>query len=382
MESISSINCESRNNYNKEFCTGLNPDKINNFLKPYKDYPLKYVNKNIFSLEDEKKKIFDLDKKKCIPYAIDNKYAGLTYNGDKNKCMLFNSHDFNKTDDSLKNYKIKTFLKTKDTIDIKNIEDQTDSSKYFTEINNENKSSTSNNVIDTINVSNQNECIDSCIRDYNNCKSVIYMEQPKVCTFYNNKKMKNNKNINNYDTYTFKNINKDIINNLLKDSNNLDEDYYYCKLSNDQCFDDYSTTEFEKDNKIAEKIYNPDISIYNCSGLDSTNPFCTKEYNENDYKKNEFVNYTNCENTNEEDQNDILDNSCRKKYGEEYVFDNDIYNTKSVLKCDGGKRGKCKLNFGSQIIEHYDNKNNTFHIIIAIITIIAIISIIAIILKK
>ena len=94
-------------------------------------------------------------------------------------------------------FSIKLLLNFNSTIDIKNIEDQLDSSKYFTQTNNDNY--LSNDIIAYNNVVNKDQCIDSCVRDYKNCKSVIYMEQPKSCTFYNGKKMKNkHDNIRNY----------------------------------------------------------------------------------------------------------------------------------------------------------------------------------------
>ena len=77
-------------------------------------------------------------------------------------------------------------------------------------------------------------------------------------------------------------VQKNTVEKLLKDPNNLDDKYYYCTLNNNQCFLDYSTTEFNgEDNTPPNKLFNSDIPLYNCDGLKSTNPFCTKEFNEN-----------------------------------------------------------------------------------------------------
>ena len=124
IENISTITCNNRNNYDKNFCTNLNPDKIVNFLKPYNNDPLgiinnnSFFNKNSFDLYDETKKIEGLAKEKCAIYSIDNNYKGFTYNGDKNKCISYKSNIFDKNNKKYNdNYKMKTFLKTKNTID-------------------------------------------------------------------------------------------------------------------------------------------------------------------------------------------------------------------------------------------------------------------------
>lgn len=386
IESISSINCNARNDYDKKFCTGLNPDKIDNFLKPYQIEPFNYFDKNIFSLHDEKEVIADLSKEKCSTHTINNNYGGFHFKGDKNKCLLFNSNNFDKNNENkFKNYNIKTFIKTKDTIDFENNKDQLDSSKYLTEINN--KDYLSDGIIKEIDVSNETECFDKCIRNYGDCKSLIYMKQPELCTFYNDKKMDIQPNKNkDYDTYTTKKnklkAQKNIINNLFRDQNNLDDEYYYCSLNNDNCVLDYSFNQNkEEDKDQLDRTDRPDISIYNCSGLESTNPFCTKIYNENDYKLEENIdnslNYTNCikiDNIN--NQNKLFNKECKKKYGYEYVFDNDKFNMNSVINCkDNSKKGKCKLhldnindinevnesnNINKSHIEHFSNKNKLF----------------------
>ena len=94
----------------------------------------------------------------------------------------------------------------------------------------------------------------------------------------------------------------------------------------------------------------------------STNPFCTVEFDSDKINyKNNYVNYTDCINNND------YDKECKKKYGNEYIFDNDIYNLDSVLNCDdGGKRVKCKLGF-HDIIENFENQKNNDRLIFIII---------------
>lgn len=379
IESISSINCLSRNQYEKSFCEGLNPDRIDDFLKPYNTDMNSFFNKDKFLLEDEKEKIDNITKEECAIHSINNNYAGFNYKGDRNKCLLFNSYNFDKKKNKeFDNYKMKTYLKTKDTIDIKNIEDQLDSSKYFTQTNND---YLSNDIIGYTDVLNEDQCMDNCVRDYKNCKSVVFMEQPKSCFFNNIKKMKKNKNnVKNFDTYTVKSNKikdqKNIVDSLLNNTNNLDENYNFCKLSNDQCFLDYSINKFRSNNEIIDKeIYK--VPVYNCAGLDSTNPFCTKEYNSADYTDNPgLINYTGCLPIGSiEEQPKIFDKACKEKYGNEYMFDDDIYNMEAVLKCeDQTKMAKCKLSL-EHSIEGFENKteNKSFIWILFFILLIIII---------
>jgi hypothetical protein len=64
--------------------------------------------------------------------------------------------------------------------------------------------------------------------------------------------------------------------------------------------------------------------------------------------------YTKCvflkENSNLNDMINTYNNECKKEFGQEYIFDNDEYNTESVVECSNnngniGKNIKCKLNF-------------------------------------
>ena len=378
VNNISSINCNLRNNYDKEFCNNLNPDKINNFLKPYIKYPFgddSFFDKNMFYLEDEKNQINNINKDECAKYTIENNYEGFSYKGDKNKCLLFDSHNLNnKIDESTNKYNIKTFLKTKDVVDIKKLEDQLDSSKFFDESNN--YGYIYDNKIKEYNVTNINQCMDKCIKDHTDCKSIMYLEEPNKCTFFNKKIMKNknlDKNFENYDIYTVKK-NKlkkynETINNLKNDiqnNDNNDNNYYYCSLNNDNCLEDYSVnkSEIKYDDNLINDL-NDDM-LYNCSGLYSTNPFCTNEYKpkKNITKKND-INYSDCINVKKENnifqQKNTYNNICKKKYGNEYIFDDNVFEKSTIIKCDDGEKIKCKLNFNNDYIEMNDKTNIIEH---------------------
>lgn len=393
IDNISSINCIKRNKYDKKFCNNLNPDKINDLEDPFEIF-----DKNIFSLENKNNTIKDISSKECMEHCIYNKNEGFTYQGNKNKCFLFNSSDLNeKISEDYNNYNIKSFIKTKDIIDIDTFEDQINSNNHFKEANNYNFMY--NGLINNVDAIDKNKCMDLCVREYDNCKSIMYMEQPKECTFYKNKVM-NNQNIDlkNNDVYTVKN--KKL--KELDDLNQLTEDdlsnKYYCYLKNNNCELDYKVSTSNNIQNTNEIKSNDNIPLFNCSGLYSTNPFCTKEYNPDDteYIKNtelsKLMNYTDCVNISKIDnihkQEKIFNNVCRKKYGNEYIFDNNVFDTESILKCEeGGIKAKCKLSLDDKnlIIENFTNKNtnsnentNISFIIIIFITLIIVFIIIII----
>jgi hypothetical protein len=295
------------------------------------------------------------------------KEMGFTYNGDKNKCLIYDSHNLKEHESNdFNHFKKKTFLKTKDTIHI-NLEDQLDPTKYFDKTNNSKYIYKDN--IDEITVNNEIECLDTCLNNYDNkCKAVIYMETPTECNFYN--KIKNNsKDISSddYDIYTLnKNLmksQKELTDNLLKDTKNNDKIYNYCTLKDDKCIiDNKSNIVDNSQNDIKN-----DMPLYDCNGIYSTNPFCTKEYSEDDYKeynenkiKDKYLLYTDCINTkdinNIDKENSIYNDACKKKYGNEYIFDNDLFNIESKLECeDGNVMAKCKLDFEDKFILESSN---------------------------
>jgi hypothetical protein len=393
---LSSISCDKRNNYESDFCSNLNPDKINNFLKPYyidpfgiKNKDNNFFSKNEFSLENEDKTINNYNKEYCASYTIDNNYKGFTYKGDKNKCLLFDSQKFDKkiNNDFLNNYNVKTFLKIKNIIDIKNIDDQHKYENYFVE--NNNLDFMPENIIDESIVENKDDCMKSCITNFNKCKSIMYLEEPKKCSFYNKKVMKNN-NMLDSDTYTVRNkkleSNNSIINSIIKNYDKNDNKYNYCKINNDKCILDYSVDNLNnEDLEIPTRSEITNVPIYNCGGLKSTNPFCTKEYNPDDYidENENLVNYTDCidiSNFNTlSEKKKFLNNICKEKYGLEYEYDDNIYDTKSLINCgdssksnNTNKMAKCKIHlFNKNVpfitddkIEHFSNYNAKYNIYI------------------
>jgi len=381
VNNISSINCDLRNNYDKKFCNNLNPDKINNFLKPYIKDPFgndSFFDKNMFYLEDEKNQINNITKDECAKYSIENNYEGFSYKGDNNKCLLFDSHNLNnKIDESINKYNIKTLLKTKDVVDIKKLEDQLDSSKFFEESNN--YGYIYDNNIKEYNVSNIGQCMDKCIKDHNDCKSIMYLEEYNKCNFFNKKIMKNknlDKKFKDYDIYTVKK-NKlkkynEIIDNLNNDMQNSiqngiqNDNNYYCSLNNGNCLEDYSVNKYEKKNDNNLINYTNDDILYDCSGLYSTNPFCTNEYKpKKTIIKNDNINFSDCINIKKENnlfqQKKIYNNICKKQYGDEYIFDDNVFDKSTIIKCDDGEKIKCKLNFNNDYIEMHNKTNVIEH---------------------
>jgi hypothetical protein len=326
-----------------------------------------YFNIDQFSLKNKYNEIYNKNIDECAYYALmsSNNKGGFKYKGNNDKCYLYETKQMNHklSNDDLESYNIKTFFKDKNTIDLEKNEDQSNQYNYFNEINN--KYYNIDKLLDKVNVNNEKECLQKCLNDSSNkCKSVIYLEEPKKCTFYKNKDMKSINDIDidinigiNEKFYTFKpNIDKD---NAIKDvKNNIV--YNYKNMNTDK------TANWAKirDNPI----------LYKCNGLDSTNPFCTKEYNPNNIENNELQYYTDCldkqfEKLNEQEK--YYSNNCRKKYGNEYVFDNDYSNLDTVIKCDNGKKARCKINMngnniwdvnleyssGTNSIEHFSEGN-------------------------
>ena len=369
LESISTISCETRNNFDKNICEKLNPDKISNFLSTSS-----YFDKNKYLVDSKEKTITNFSKEECASYSLDNNYKGFTYNGDKNKCLIYDSHNLKEHESNDYNsFKKNTFLKTKDTINI-NLKDQSNPAKYFDKTNNSKYIYKDN--IDEITVNNEIECLDRCLNNYDNkCKAVIYMETPSECNFYNKIKI-NSKDISsdNYDIYTLnKNLmknQKELTDNLLKNTKNNDKIYNYCTLKDDKCIIDNKSNIVDNS---PDNIKN-DMPLYDCNGIYSTNPFCTKEYSEDDYKeynenkiKDKYLLYTDCIRTkdinNIEKENGIYNNACKKKYGNEYIFDNDLFNIESKLECeDGNVMAKCKLDFEDKFILESSNSKKRDYI--------------------
>ena len=397
-KNLSNINCELRNNYDTNYCENLNPNKIENFLKPYVNYPFGnnndltnnkiFFDKNKFLLEEKTETIKNISKEICANKVIDKNYEGFIYKGDKNKCLIYNTVNIdefnNKIEDKYKNYNVETLFKTKNTSDIKTYEDQQNSFNYFTKINNH--KFIPKNKIDELNVSTKDQCMDSCIRDYPNCKSIVYLEEPKECTFFKKKVMNNKKSKNNnYDIYSLKkqtlveqnNISNKLFNDLDENSELLDKNNdYYCKLNNNKCYDDYKVNKNIEEEEILVNDINKNSNVlYNCSGIYSTNPFCTNKYD----MKNNHTNiqpqnnkYTKCSTIKEgSDLNKVIkiyNNQCKKEFGQEYVYDNDKYDIESVVDCNDnegniGKIIKCKLNFDNTNlnigIEKFNNLDNS-----------------------
>ena len=95
---------------------------------------------------------------------------------------------------------------------------------------------------------------------------------------------------------------------------------------------------------------------------------------------NDLINYTDCFNidniNNLDEKKKFLNNLCKEKYGNEYTYDDNIYNMKSLVDCEkGGKMAKCKMHFFDQNlpfitedkIEHFGNRNDGLYIIYIII---------------
>jgi len=316
------------------------------------DNILIFFDKNKYDVNNKiKNNKIVLNKEECLYEAINNNYEGFKYEGDHNQCYLFNSDKFdNNMNNDFKHWNRNTYIKNKATIDIENMEDTNKYSSHFTQINN--NGYFADNLINKSIVQNEDECLFKCIKEKDNCKSLIYLDQPKKCDFFKKKIMKKNNNSNkDYDIYTINNnnINKysDKIQYLLNENKNK------INLSNNSY--------------IEHSNENNEIYLYNCNGLMSTDPFCKKEFNENEKKK--LINYSDCVDINNINnkyyEEKLFNNACKNKYGNEYVYDNDISNIENIINCENGsKKVKCKIQFiNNNLIEKFNNledieKNN------------------------
>jgi hypothetical protein len=308
----------------------------------------KYFDENKFSLEHKIDTLHGIDKEECALHTIDNNYKGFDYKGNNNICYTFSSNTF---DTNLKNdildidkYKIKTYLKTKNLIDLDKNENQNNPYNYFEKNNNE--EFIIKDIINKDIVSTEKECMYKCMfNNKDNCKSIIYLEEPKECNFYNKKNMKvyNDNNLK-YDIYTIKNnINNQNIYGVLK--NNIEYNYNQPKMD--------ISANWTKIRDVP--------ALYKCNGLNSTNPFCTSPFNPDDIENNDFQHYTNCLNNNNfdniNDRNLYYTKECKNKFGNEYIFDDNNNNLDNIIKCDnGGKRVRCKLDmYSNNIMENFEN---------------------------
>ena len=196
----------------KRFVIDYHNNEINNYL----------FDTNKFSLENKTKIIKDKNKQFCSKYALEKDYDGFIYSGNKNKCFLFNTNQFNKKIDQemIDKYTIKRYKKTKYDNDFNDIESQNNSIHYF---NNENHYNFEfKNKIKEFNTTNIKDCLDECKNDID-CKNALYFEQPKECYFFKNKVFKNKNDHKyeiKYDTYTKK---KSIIKNDIYHKNFSDD---------------------------------------------------------------------------------------------------------------------------------------------------------------
>jgi hypothetical protein len=258
----------------------------------------------------------NIPKEKCAENCADNNYDGFMYKGDDNKCLLFGNTRYTKKidDNLLVNYNdIKSFIRTKDYLDAGDFNDLIDYPNYYKETNNYYKYQPDNLLME-YSVLNQTECMEKCVEMSPQCKSIIYLNQPKECIYSKEKIMKQSKNnLSEHDIYTVKN--KNSIKN--KDKKN--------KINDNHA---------NKNKIIYDDIYDDKSKYTKCKSYDDTDNLLTmkKAYNE----------------------------TCRDEFGKEYVFDDNIFDTKSVFRCDENdtKKVKCKIDYFNEYTDPSDPNLN------------------------
>ena len=282
-------------------------NEINNYL----------FDTNKFSLENKKEIMKHKNKQLCSKYALEKNYEGFIYTGNKNKCFLFNTDQFNKKIDQemLDKYNVKRFKKTNYENDFNDYETQNNSIHYFKNKNHYNFDF--KNKIKEFDTSNVKECLDKC-KNNTDCKNALYFEQPKECHFFKNKVFKNKNDVNyenKNDTYTLK--------KTIKNSDTNHKNF----IDNIDINDDNDTNEDSKDITI-----NNNFKYSSCTTI--------PQYNNMKEMNNEF--------------NKI----CKKTYGDAYVFnhkDDDM----NIIQCNKNQI-KIRCNYKlDNVIENYSNKIDT-----------------------
>jgi len=389
---LSTISCENRGN----LCEELNLNKVNTTNRPWLIDPFgiddpknSFFNLNEFDLEDEVKVVHGLDKEECAQIALDNNYAGFVYYGDNNMCYQYDIDNFDTPieDDISRNYDINTFYKSKSTSTIDTY-DQHNYDKYFEPI--QTLGFVPQKYSNISSVPTKVDCMKKCIQKEKNCKAIMYAEQPKKCIFYNKKTHKKPKKDDfKGDVYTV------ISSKLNEHHKKLSElkskiieggDYNFCNNVYSRCIFEKAVVEddinvYNRFNSFsdADLSKKTNVPVYNCDGIYSTNPFCTKQYNPLEPIQNNDVSndlyYTDCFEIdsikNKTEKTKFLNELCKNKYGKEYVFNDDMYNMRSIIKCDNDENGDgtskkalCKMTFDGLVrpmvrdkIEHFSDSN-------------------------
>lgn len=261
---------------------------------------LNYIfNKNKFSLSQPSNIIKNKNLSYCKKYSIKNNKPGFKYYGNNNKCFLYsNQKPSKKLDNSLiNNYSIRKFVKDKNQ-KYASLDQQSDPNYYFNELNHYNFEGT--NSLSKNNVQNLNECMNNCLNN-NNCNSILYLQQPSSCNFYDKINLVKDKNIN-YDLYTVNQKNK---------------------------IDFVDNSDEEENNELNMKIH----QSHEINNDKYTNCFTNQDYNSFNTLKNSY------------------NNICKNELGQEYVF-SDKNNHKNVVNCDNNK---IKILCTPQFVENFDN---------------------------
>jgi hypothetical protein len=277
-------------------------NEINNYL----------FDTNKFSLENKKEIMKHKNKQLCGKYALEKNYEGFIYTGNKNKCFLFNTDQFNKKIDQemLDKYNVKRFKKTNYENDFNDYETQNNSINYFKNKNHYNFDF--QNKIKEFDTSNVKECLDEC-KNNADCKNALYFEQPKECHFYKNKVFKNKNDVNyenKNDTYTLKKSIKNSDINHKKFIDNID---------------------INDDSKI---IKDKDINI------------------------NDNFKYSSCttipQYTDMKEMNNEFNKICKKTYGDAYIF-NQKDDDMNIIQCNKNQiKIRCIYKLDN-VIENFSN---------------------------
>ncbi len=392
IKEYASINCDLRDRHFKDKCETFNITNLKALEKPYVKDSLQYFDENRYFLKQYQDSYAHMSKEACGTVAIENDYAGFTYQGDKNTCILYEGNKFEYPIEDLDKETINnthSYLKVKNDRDINssisNMDTSNSSEKYFKKLNHYGYKP--GGEIKRFQTSTLSDCMNECLEGTSDkCKSVMYIKEPNVCHFFNEKDSdqpmwradafniysRNEKKIKPSDV-KFPQVDITLIDPVNE---------YSCALEDLQ--DQKKCVQVEVKNKnqsygknkavplSSERIlsFKNGKAINECDPND-TDPFCLNKLYPIEHMKQSRPEvdpekkYTDCTAYmfhNPLDTKKAMTKACKEKYGDMYEFkmDKNDLSTFEICEDDSTKaKGECVVEMGDgnvSLKEHFGNK--------------------------
>ena len=190
IKEYASINCDLRDRHFKDKCETFNITNLKAIEKPYVQDSLQFFDENRYFLKQYQESYAHMSKDACGVVALENDYAGFTYQGDKNTCILYEGNKFEYPIQDLDKETIQnthSYVKVKNDRDIDvPVGESIKSDMYFKKINHYGYQP--GNEIKRFQTSKLADCMNECLESTSDkCKSLMYIKEPDVCHFFNEK---------------------------------------------------------------------------------------------------------------------------------------------------------------------------------------------------